>query len=96
MIIIDVIGVTLVKDDARGSSNDPEDRIVRYLGQKVYFPSVILSHRLKNGYTAVPHPFPHLLENDYIHVVDPLPLKTGFIMDFLLLLPYYPYGKPTT
>lgn len=33
MVMIDVVGVAMVMGDVRGSSEDPEEPIVRYLGQ---------------------------------------------------------------
>lgn len=43
MVMDDVIGVAMVMDDVRGSSEDPEEPIVRYLAQKGYFYTTALS-----------------------------------------------------
>lgn len=37
MVMDDVIGVAMVMDYVRGSSEDPEESIVRFLAQKRYF-----------------------------------------------------------
>lgn len=43
MVMIDVVGVAMVMGDVRGSSQDPAEPIVRYLGQQEYFYTINFS-----------------------------------------------------